>query len=83
MEAMTWALTRAQRTLARGGQVLWVMEDVKRGFNNVMGQELLDVVASSCKKGWCRGQKNSSDHGSLSSGTGKCVGAGQPSLLSR
>ena len=54
LEAMTCALTRAQRALARGGQVLWVMEDVKGGFNNVLGQEVLDTVAESCKKGWCK-----------------------------
>ena len=35
LEAMTRALTQAQRALARGGQVLWVMEDIKGGFNNV------------------------------------------------
>ena len=53
MEAMTWALTRAQWALARGRQVLWVMEDIKGGFNNVLGQEVLDVMASFKKKGWC------------------------------
>ena len=41
LEAMTRALARAaQRTLATGGKVLWVMEDVKEGFNNVLGQEV-------------------------------------------
>ena len=54
LEAMTRALTRAQRALARGGQVLWVMEDVKGGFNNVLGQEVLDAVARSEKRGWGR-----------------------------
>ena len=47
-------LTRAPRALARGGKVLWVMEDVKGGFNNVLVQEVLDVVGGSRKKGWCR-----------------------------
>ena len=53
LEVMTRALTRAQRALARGGQVLWAMEDVKGGFNNVLGQEVLDAVAGSEKRGWC------------------------------
>ena len=33
---------------------MWVMEDVKGGFNNVLGQEVLDVVARSKKRGWGR-----------------------------
>ena len=45
-------LTRAQRAMARGGQTLWVMEDVKGGVNNVLGQEVLDSVAGSSKRGW-------------------------------
>ena len=40
--------------MARGGQALWVMEDVKGGFNNVLGKEVLDAVARSDKKGWFR-----------------------------
>ena len=38
--------------MARGGlgQVLWVMEDVKGGFNNVLGQEVMDSVAKAYKK---------------------------------
>ena len=31
-----------------------VTEDVKGGFNNVIGQEVLDAVAGSCKKEWCK-----------------------------
>ena len=31
-----------------------LMEKVKRGFNNVIGQEVLNAVASSDKKGWCK-----------------------------
>ena len=54
MEAMMRALTRVQRALVRGGQVLWVMEDIKGGFNNVLGQEVLDAVARSEKRGWGR-----------------------------
>ena len=54
IEAMMRALTRAQRAMARGGQVVWLMEGVKGGFNNVLGQEVLDAVAKSCKKGWCK-----------------------------
>ena len=60
-----------------GEQVLWVMEDVKGQFNNVIGQELLNSVAGSDKKGWCRWltKNTSSDLGSLrSSGTGKSGG---------
>ena len=30
------------------------MEDVRGGFNNVLGQEVLDAVSRSCKRGWCR-----------------------------
>ena len=45
LEDMMRALTRAQRALARGGQALWVLEHVKGGFNNVIGQEVLDSVA--------------------------------------
>ena len=37
LEAMTRAVTRAHWALAGGGKVLWVMEDVKEGFNNVLG----------------------------------------------
>ena len=58
LEAMTRALTRAQQALARGVQVLWVMEDVKGGFNNVLGQEVLDAVARSEKRGWGRWLRN-------------------------
>ena len=54
LEAMTRALTRAQRGLARGGQVLWVMKDVKGGFNNVLGQEVLNAVAGSCRRSWSK-----------------------------
>ena len=58
LEAMTRVLTRAQRALSRGGQVLWVMEDVRGGFNNVLGQEVLDAVGRSEKKGWCQWLKD-------------------------
>ena len=44
LEAMMRTLTRAQRAMARGGEALWVMEDVKGSFNNVLGQEVLDAV---------------------------------------
>ena len=54
LEAMMRALTRAQRAMGRSGQALWVMEDVRGGFNNVLGQEVLDVVSKSCKRGWCQ-----------------------------
>ena len=54
LEAISRALTRVQRALARGGQVLWVMEDVRGGFNNVLGQEVLDSLGGSKKKRWCR-----------------------------
>ena len=30
------------------------MEDVKGGFNNIIGQEMLNCVAKSDKRGWCR-----------------------------
>ena len=40
--------------MARGEQAMWVMEDVRGDFNNVLGQEVLDAVASSDKKGWCQ-----------------------------
>ena len=33
--------------MARDGQALWVLRDVKGGFNNVLGQEVLDAVAGS------------------------------------
>ena len=54
IEAMMRVLTRAQRAIARGGQAVWLMEDVKGGFNNVIGHEVLDTVAKSSKKGWCK-----------------------------
>ena len=34
------------------------MEDVKGGLYNVVGQEVLDSVADSCKKGWCHWLKH-------------------------
>ena len=52
LEAMARALTRAQRALARGGQILWVIEVVKGWFNNVIGQEVLNSVEKSDKQGW-------------------------------
>ena len=29
------------------------MEDVRGGFNNVLGQEVLNPVSRLCKRGWC------------------------------
>ena len=34
------------------------MEDVKGGVNNVIGQEVLNPVAGSSKRGWCRWLKD-------------------------
>ena len=36
------------------GEILWVIVVVKGWFNNVIGQEVLNSVAKSDKKGWCK-----------------------------
>ena len=52
MEALFWAVVRSQRCLAKGGGVVWVMEDVQGGFQNVRWEVVRDRIKGTAAEGW-------------------------------
>ena len=51
-EALFCAVVRSQRCLARKGGVVWVMEDVKGGFQNVQSHVVRDQIKGTAAEGW-------------------------------
>jgi len=51
-EALFRAVVRSQRCLAKGGGVVWVMEDVQGGFQNVRWEVVRDRIKGTAAKGW-------------------------------
>ena len=52
IEALFRAVVRSQRCLAKGGGVVWVMEDVQGGFQNVQWEVVRDRIKGTAAEGW-------------------------------
>ena len=52
MEALFRAVVRSQRCLAKGGGVVWVMEDVQGGFQNGRWEVVRDRISGTAVEGW-------------------------------
>ena len=52
MEVLFWAVVQLQRCLAKGGGMVWVMEDIKEGFQNIRWEVVRDRIRGTVAEGW-------------------------------